>query len=332
MTKVAGREVAKSRRGLVVSYVATVFVLVSLNFLLPRAMPGDPVEAQLSAGSPTYVYDSRARAELAVYYRLDRPLGEQYLNYLAELARGDLGVSLSTRTPVSKLISARLPWTMLLVTTGVALATVVGFLAGVHAGWRRERRWDRRLLAGFIAVQNVPSFVLASFVLVVFSVQLGWFPLGGATTPFASHGTVATVADITRHLALPALVLATEVTAFQFLLTRGSVVSELGADYLVLGRVKGLSERRLQYRHVARNALLPVVSNTAVQLGLAITGTIFVERVFSYPGVGRLLFESIGGRDYPVIQGCFLVITVMVLTLNFLADGVYRRLDPRTRP
>ncbi len=324
---------ARKRRsgfGLVGSYLATLFALVTLNFLLPRAMPGGPIEAQLSAGSPSYVYDEAARARLSAYYGLDRPLVVQYGDYLKGLARGDLGASLSTRTPVSRLIVDRLPWTLLLVGTGVALATVGGFLAGVHAGWRRERSADRGLLIAFVALQNVPSFVLASLVLLVFSVQLGWFPLGGAVTPFASYGTVAMVADVGRHLALPALVLATQVAAFQFLLARGSVVSELGADYLVLGRVKGLAERRLKYRYAARNALLPVVSNTAVELGLAVTSAIFVERVFSYPGVGRLLFESIGGRDYPVIQACFLVITVLVLTLNLLADVIYRRLDPRT--
>lgn len=313
-----------------VSYVVTVFALVTLNFVLPRVMPGDPIEAQLSAGSPTYVYDETARANLAAYYGLDRPLGVQYVDYLAGLARGDLGVSISTRTPVSTLVATRLPWTLLLVATGVAMATVVGFLAGVTAGWGRERRSDRSLLAAFVSLQNVPSFVLASLVLLVFSVQLAWFPLGGARTPFASYGPLGLMADVARHLTLPALVLATEVAALQFLLARGSVVSEMGADYLVLGRVKGLTERRLKYRYAARNALLPVVSNTAVQLGAAITGAVFVERVFAYPGIGRLLFESIGGRDYPAIQGCFLVITVLVLSLNFGADVLYRRLDPRT--
>ena len=292
-------------------------------------MPGDPVDAQLSVGSPTYVYDEKARADLAAYYGLDRPLGAQYLDYMANLAEGDLGRSVSNHTPVSKLIRDRLPWTLLLVTTGVALATVVGFLAGVHAGWRRDRRSDGGLVTAFVALQNVPSFVLAALTLVLFSVQLAWFPLSGARTPFSSFGPLASIADVVRHLTLPALVLATEVAALQFLLARGSVVSELGADYLVLGRVKGLSDRRLKYRYAARNAMIPVVSNTAVQLGLAVTGAVFVERVFAYPGVGRLLFESIGSRDYPAIQGCFLVVTVLVLTLNFLADVLSRRLDPR---
>jgi len=314
-----------------VPYVVTVFVLVTLNFMLPRAMPGNPVEAQLSVGSPTFVYDDKARAELSAYYGLDRPVVNQYGRYLSDLAHGDLGVSISTHTPVSKLIRAKLPWTLLLAFTSVAIATLLGFLAGVHAGWRRQRRSDTSLVTAFVVSQNIPSYILASMALLVFAVQLHWFPLGGERTPFASYGTLESLADIGRHLLLPALVVASEIAAFQFLLTRGSVVSQLGADYLVLGRVKGLKERRIKYRHAARNAMLPVVGNTAVQLGLSITVMVFVERVFAYPGIGGLLYQSIGARDYPVIQGGFLVVTLLVLTLNLGADILYRRLDPRTR-
>lgn len=321
---------ARSVVGPVVGYLVTLFALLTLNFLLPRAMPGDPVEAQLAVGSPTYLYDEKARAELAAYYGLDRPLTTQYADYLAGLARADLGVSTSTHTPVAKLLRDRLPWTLLLAASGVAIATGIGCLAGIHAGWRRQRRSDETLLAAFVGLQNVPDYVLASLALLVFAVQLRWFPFSGARTPFQSVGGLALVADVARHLLLPALVLASGLAAYQFLLVRAGVVTELGSDYLVLGQVKGLRERQLKYRYAARNALLPVVSNTAVQLGTIITEIVFVERVFTYPGIGRLLFESIGSRDYPTLQGCFLVVTVLVLSLNLVADLAYRRLDPRT--
>lgn len=315
--------------GVAVPYLVTVFVLLTVNFLLPRAMPGDPVQAQLSAGSPTYVYDDQARAHLAAYYGLDRPLVTQYARYMSGLLHGDLGVSTSNHTPVSKLLRDHLPWSLLLGASGIAIATAVGFLAGVHAGWRRERRSDRSMLTFFVAVQNVPPFVLASLALLALAVQLHWFPLGQARTPFQSLGPAQLVADVARHLVLPSIVVAADVAAYQFLLTRAGVVSELGADYLVLGRVKGLRERRLKYGYAARNAVLPVVSNTAVQMGITITTAVFVERVFAYPGIGNLMFESIGGRDYPVLQGCFLAITLLVLTCNVAADLIYRWLDPR---
>lgn len=314
----------------VVTYLVLVFALVTLNFLLPRLMPGDPIDSLLSSGSPNYVYDEQARAALAAYYGLDEPLLLQYGHYLQGLLTGDLGYSISTNLPVSGLIAGQLPWTLLLMGTATVLSTTVGILAGVHGGWRRGRPVDRNLLVGFIFLMTLPVFVLAVLALFVFAIQLGWVPLSGAQTPFASLGPVGTVADIAHHLVAPAVVLAIGLSCYQYLLTRASVVGELGADYLVLGRAKGLTERRLKYRYGARNALLPVVSQTAMQLGTAVTGAVLVERVFAYPGIGNELFEAIDARDYPVIQGCFLVFAVLVLSLNLAAELLYRWLDPRT--
>lgn len=314
----------------VVTYLVTGFALVTLNFLLPRLMPGDPIDALFSSGSPNYVYDEQARAALAAYYGLDQPLISQYGAYLKGLLTGDLGHSIVGNEPVAELIAGQLPWTLLLMGTATALSTVVGIIAGVHGGWRRGRPVDRHLLVVFILLQNVPAFLLASLAAFVFAVKLGWVPLSGAQTPFASLGPVASVADIAHHLLAPAIVLAIGLTGYQYLLTRASMVGELGADYLVLGRAKGLTERRLKYRYGARNALLPVVSQAALQLGTAVTGAVLVERVFAYPGIGNTLFEAIASLDYPVLQGCFLVFTVLVLSANLLADLLYRWLDPRT--
>lgn len=308
----------------------TLFALVSLNFFLPRLMPGNPIDGLFAAGSPNYVYDTHARANLQSYYGLDRPLIEQYGSYLYGLVTGNLGQSIDTRDPVASTIASHLPWTLLLIVASTLLSTTVGVIAGVHAGWRRGRAVDSGLLAAFVGVQNIPGYLLASLTVFVFSVKLGWLPLGGAQTPFASYGPLGTIGDVGYHLVGPAIVLAVTLAAYQYLLTRASMVGELGADYLVLGRAKGLTERRLKYRYAGRNALLPVVSATALQLGTALIGTIFVERIFAYPGLGKTFFDAIGARDYPVLQGCFLVFTVLVLTTNLAADLLYRRLDPRT--
>ncbi len=312
------------------SYLATVFLLVTLNFFLPRAMPGDPIDALLSRSSTEYIDNEDTRADLAEYYGLDRSLPVQYGRYLAGLVRGDLGVSIRTNAPVSDALLARLPWTLLLVGSATAVATAVGLIAGVHAGWRRARPVDRGLLALFLGLREFPTFLLGSLALFVFAVKLNWFPLAGARDRFAELSLIGQVNDVANHLVLPATVLAVGLAAGHYLVMRAGMVSELGADYLLLGRAKGLPERRLKYRYAARNALLPVVSLTAIQLGFAVTGAILVERVFAYPGIGRLLFDSIGARDYPVIQGCFLVTTIIVVSVNALADLLYRRLDPRT--
>lgn len=321
---------SRRRGALVVSYALTVWFLVTLNFLLPRAIPGDPISALQDPSSPTYVTDDRTRSDLAAYYGLDRPLPTQYGSYLVGLLHGDLGESIRYGVPVLALIRDRLPWTLLLVLTSMTVATLVGILAGIHAAWRRGTVVDRVLLGGFLGIRNLPAYFLGSIALFVFAVRLGWLPLAGATTPFATgQSLLATGSDVARHLVLPATVLGVQFAAGQFLVMRAAMVSELGADYLLLGRAKGLSERRLEYAYAARNALLPVVSLTAAQIGFAVTGSIFVETVFAYPGMGRLVFDAVSFRDYPVLQGCFLVFTLAVVTVNYLADALYARLDPR---
>ncbi len=311
------------------SYVVVVFVLLSLNFFLPRALPGKPIAALSSPTSDTYVGDAETRVAVERYYGLDRPLLIQYGRYLRGLADGDLGRSITYKAPVARMLSQRLGWTLLLVGASLGLATLAGTLAGLHSGWRRGRRIDRRLLALFLAIDNFPIFFVASVAAYLFAVRLGWFPLSGARTPFASYGPVGQVADVAHHLVLPATVMALQFASYQYLVMRASMVGELGADHLVLGRAKGLSDRVLKYRYAGRNALLPAVTVVGLQLGFAVTATIFVETVFSYPGVGRLMFEAVGERDYPLMQGCFLVLGLFVVSANLLADLALRRLDPR---
>lgn len=327
-------EAAPSRRRsgwvTVGSYAATVFLLVTFNFALPRLMPGDPIDALMAFGSPNYVTDDETRANLAAYYSLDDPLPEQYLRYLGSLARGDLGVSVVSNVPVTDELGARVGWSFLLIVTAIVISIVIGIPAGVHSGWRRGRRLDRGLLAFFLSVQNLPVFFVGSVALVVFSAQLGVFPLGGATTPFSEYTGLREALDIAHHLALPAMLLGFDFATYQYLVMRSSMVSELGSDYLLGGRAKGLQERRLKYGYAGRNALLPVVTVVGLQFSLAVTGIIFVERIFSYPGVGSYMFQAVATRDYPAMQGAFLVLTVTVVTSNLVVDLLNRRLDPRT--
>lgn len=312
------------------TYLVAVFSLISLNFFLPRLMPGDPVTLLTARGSPVYV-TPETKAALIHYYGLDRPLAAQFGRYLIDLVHGDLGTSVIYNRSVTAVIAERLPWTLLLIGTSLLIATVVGGLAGIHSAWRRGRASDRVLLVVFLALSNIPSFFLAPLIVLVFAVKLQWFPLAGATTPFAGFGAFRQSGDILFHLVLPAAVLALSSSASSYLVMRASMVSEIGADYMVLGQAKGLRSRRLKYRYAARNALLPAATATALQLGQVVAGAVFVETVFAYPGLGQLMVDSIAARDYPVLQGCFLILTVGVLTLNFLADAVYPRLDPRVR-
>lgn len=337
----AGREVVEGLRVTaprrqppwvsVASYVVTVLVLITVNFALPRLMPGDPIDALLALGSPTAVQDDETRARLAEYYGLDESVPRQYARYIGGLVRGDLGVSIISNRPVREELADRVGWSVLLLVAAGGLAMLIGIPLGVHSGWKRGKKVDRGLLGFFLAVQNLPIFVVGSVVFVVFSAKLGLFPYGGATSALRDYQGIEQVLDIGRHLALPALLMAFDFVTYEYLVMRSSMVGELGADYLLGGRAKGLKEHRLKYRYAARNALLPVVTVIGLQFSLAVgAGLVVVERIFSYPGVGGYMFEAVGTRDYPAIQGAFLLLTIAVVTTNLAVDLAYRRLDPRT--
>ncbi len=314
------------------AFVLTLFAVITLNFALPRMMPGDPITALQDPESSLYVSDQASRAALSHYYGLDQSLIVQYGRYLRGLATGDLGWSIRLNAPVSLLIQHRILWTVLLIFPAMLAASLVSMVAGLHAGWHRGSPLDRGLIVLFAGIRTLPAFFLGVLALLLFSVRLGWFPLAGAQTPFAHYRSPwGALADLLHHWALPALVLTIEMLGGQFLLMRNSVISVLGDDFMLVAKAKGLSDRSLKYRHALRNALLPFVTVLSIQLGFAVTGSIFVEAVFAYPGMGTLAFQAVSARDYPVLQGVFLVFTVSVLTANLIADLAYARLDPRVR-
>lgn len=311
-------------------YAVTLAVLVTVLFLLPRAMPGDPLSAILDPDSGEFFVSPEARQRLLAYYGLDRPLIDQFLGYLAGLARGDLGWSISRNAPVAELIRGHLPWTLLLMGSALALASLVSFLAGITAAWRRGRRHDRVLIATLTGLRAVPEYALASVLLISFAVLVPVFPLYGGRTVFAQHPTWwHAAADVAAHLALPLAALTLSLLGSKFLLVRNTVISALGQDYMLLARAKGLPTRLLKYRHAGRNALLPFLTVLGIQAGFAVGGAIFVEAAFAYPGMGTLILQAVEARDYPVLEAVFLVLAVTVLVANLVIDLVYLRIDPR---
>jgi peptide/nickel transport system permease protein len=312
------------------AYLLTLWVVLTLNFFLPRLLPGDPLSALLDPESSDYVFDAEVRAVLGAYYGLDRPLLAQYADYLKGVVTGDLGQSIRFNRPVGELLAAHLPWTLLLTGTALGLASLLGLLGGAEAAWKHGSAADRLLTAASVIAGNAPVYFVGMMLLIVFGAKLGWLPLAGGRTPFAHYGNLlAGAADVGRHLILPALTLTLALLGVQFLLVRNNVVGILGEDFMLVARAKGLRTARLKWGHALRNALLPFVAHLAAHAGLAITGAVFIETLFQYPGMGRLIFEAVGARDYPVIQGVFLLVAVVVLTANLLADWLNTRLDPR---
>lgn len=311
-------------------YAVTLWAVVSLVFLLPRLLPGDPLRALDDPGSGSFVYDDQVRAKVAAYYGLDRPLTDQYVSYLGELGRGDLGWSISQSTPVSSLLRQRLPWTLLLSGSALAISAALGFAAGLTAAWHRGRVIDRALLALFSTTRAVPEYAIASALLVLFAVTVPLFPQAGAQTPFAEYSSpVQAVGDVLAHLVLPLTALTLSLMASKFLLVRYAAVSTLGEDYMLLARAKGLSRRTQKYRHCGRNTLLPFVTALGAQTGFAVGASLFVEAVFAYPGVGSLVQQAVTSRDYPLLQGVFLLLAAVVLLANLAVELASARLDPR---
>lgn len=318
------------RRGmarLVGLYLVTLLGVVTLMFMLPRAMPGDPLATYADDTSPL---TPEARAAYMAHYGLDRPLVEQYGHYLANLATGELGESISNRQPVAFLLRTNLPWTLLLVGTSLSLASLVSFVAGVSAAWRRGRREDRALLVAGTGLDAVPEYALATCLLIVFGVLIRAFPIAGGSTPFTASASVPfKLADVARHLVLPGMALTLGLLGTKFLLVRNTTIAVLGQDYMVAARAKGLPERLLKYHHAGRNALLPFLNVLGIQAGAAMGGSLFVETVFAYPGVASLMVPAVDNLDYPLIEGCFILVAFLVLTANLVVDLVSARLDPR---
>lgn len=328
----SGRRVAQLRSALhaVVLYAVTLFAVVTVVFAIPRAMPGDPIQAREDPTDSLYVSDVGARARMLSYYGLDKPLVAQYGEYLGRIAKLDLGWSIARNTPVRTLIRQHLPWTLLLMGTGLALSSTISFVAGIAAAWRRGGGRDRLLVVAMTGARAVPEYAVAAVLLIVFAVLLPIFPLYGAKTPFATYASpLAKVIDIARHLALPVTALTLGLLGNKFLLVRNTTIGVLGEDYMVLARAKGLSDRRLKYHHAGRNALLPFLTILGIQVGFAVAGSVFVESVFAYPGMGSLILRAVEQRDYPVLEGCFLVLATAVLLVNLVLELVYTRLDPR---
>jgi peptide/nickel transport system permease protein len=286
--------------------------VATLVFSLIHLIPGDPAVAMLGEGAdPEQV--ERLRRELG----LDRPLLEQYGRYVAGLLRGDLGTSLRTMQPVTEVIGERVPATIELALVAMAVAISIAIPLGVVAAVWRGTAIDQAAMTLALAGISMPNFWLGPLLALVLGVELGWLPVSG-------RGTAA-------HLVLPAATLGFALAAILARMTRASVLEELRELYVTAARARGASRFRAIVRHAFRNSLIPVVTLIGLQFGVVLTGAIITETIFAWPGIGRLLIQSIGFRDYPMVQGCILLIAVTYVGVNLITDVVYGWLDPRIR-
>ena len=289
-----------------------IWLVVSLVFLLIHLVPGDPIQQMLGEGAPAADLQAARHA-----YGLDLPLGQQYLNYWKGVLQGNLGVSLRYNQSVSKLLRQRYPYTLQLTLAALLVAIVLSVPAGVHSA-RRRNDWDDRVIS-VVSLWGLsfPNFALGPILILLFSIKFGWLPVSGS-------GTFA-------NLVLPAITMGSALAAILTRMVRTSMLEELSHDYIRTARAKGVSETRVVYHHALRNAMIPVITVLGLQFGALLAGAIVTEKIFSWPGVGRLTVDAISNRDYYVVQGCILAIGLTYVAVNFLTDLLYSALNPRIR-
>jgi peptide/nickel transport system permease protein len=309
----------------VVHAALTLFAVLAFNFFLFRVMPGDPIGLLTRSERLT----DKDVAALRAAYGLDEPMPQQFANYLGDVARGDLGVSLRTALPVSTLIGERVWPTTLLVGIGTLVATVLGVLIGIKGGWRRGSAFDTSSLYGSLILYSMPEGWLGMLLLMAFAGTLGWFPAGGFRN--ADVSGPASVVDVANHLFLPCLTLILGYIGEYAIVMRSALLDVVNEDYVLTAEAKGVPDYLVRRRHAVPNAFLPTFTLIFLSFGYVLGGAIVIEAVYSWPGLGQLTYDSINQLDYPVIQAIFLITSAMVIVFNLAADLMYGFLDPRVR-
>ncbi len=315
----------------IVSAGVTIFLIVILNFVLFRMMPGSPERILLGRipnVTPAAVQGTRER------WGLDKPLfPDQFVSYMTSTFQGDLGFSFSMRgQTVVEVLESRLWPTLLLFGLGEIIAIVVGLLLGAYSGWKRGGILDFLGNGASLILYATPYFLLGMLLLIMFATTLHWFPTFGMNTPGRDYADIfEELGDIGRHLVLPLATVSLGLVGQYAILMRSSILDTMTEDYVTTARAKGLTEGRILRSHALPNALLPTVSLVAINLGYVVAGAITVEVVFNWPGLGTLTVDALAARDYPVLQGVFLLLSVTVVFANLAADLLYSFLDPRVR-
>lgn len=305
----------------------TIFIIMTLNFAIFRLMPGDPVSMIIDV--------IRLRPEqvqrLYELFGLNKPLWEQYVQYIIQTLQGFLGYSFYSQRLVAQDILDRLPNTLLLVGTSTILSIVIGMVIGIVAAAKRGSVFDISAISfGFLG-NSVPAFWLGLLMLLVFGVNLQWFPIRGTTSVPTPTEPIALVADILWHMTLPTIALVIIQFGGFALIMRAAMMDVLTEDYITLARAKGIDERNVLYKHALRNAMLPMVTVIALAFGFTLSGALLTETVFSWYGLGRYIWDAITRQDFPALQGIFFIISVMVVVANLIADIIYGFLDPRIK-
>ena len=308
--------------------VLTLYVIATINFLLFRILPGGPLRLLARAGR----LSDEAMARLEELFGLNEPIGIQYLIYLKNILTGQFGISITYRRDVIEIIQERLFNTLILLAVATVVVILVGIGFGIIAAMRRGGKLDKVLVVTSMVGWSLPTFWTGLMLIIVFGVYLNVLPIAGVLTPGVDYNsTMDLMADYARHLVLPVIALVIVDVAQFFLITRNSLIDVLTEDYILSAKGKGLSPNMILWKHALPNAMLPIITTMALYVSLVIGGAIQVETVFSFPGMGQLMYDAVMKRDYPILEASFFLLAAVTVIANFISDILYMIVDPRVK-
>lgn len=308
-------------------YVVLIFLVIVMNFFLPRLLPGSPI-AHIAGGSDGGLTLTE-RENIKAAYGLDKPMAVQFKDYLVDFFTFNWGTSYTKNEKISTIIARAMPWTLLLSISNLILSTGAGCYLGFLSAVKRKDKKDLKYMVGVSAISSMPLFWVGMTFVAIFSVTLSWFPLNGAYSLWAGNTGIAWVFDVLWHLVLPLLTLATSTIMTFFIAMRYGVLTVISEDYIMMARLRGLSEKRVKLSYIFRNAVIPVFTVFMTEFGFILGGSVVIETIFAYPGLGKLMYDAVSVRDYPLVQYTFIIVSLMVILANFIADVLYSKIDVR---
>ena len=310
----------------IIHYGILLVVIIVVNFFLPRLLPGSPVGTLL--GDDPGAMPAEEKMGILAAYHLDKPLGEQFLLYLKDLFTLNWGDSYSKRQPIFQLIGAGVGWTVLLAMANLVISSVVGTVLGAVSAMERKSRHDLPIVLGTTMASSLPSFWVAIFLIAIFGVRLGWFPIYGAYSMWENYTGFAAIGDVLWHMVLPVATMVITSLMMFFTTSRFGVLNAINQDYVRMARMRGIPKSRINIWYIMRNTMVPIFTIVMMDVGYLLSGSVLIETVFSYPGLGTLMYSAVSARDYPLIQYCFLLSSFVTIVALFLADTLYRKVDP----
>ncbi len=310
-----------------IHYIFILLVVIAMNFFIPRALPGSPIRS-LVADEDIVEMTAEAKMGILEAYHLTDPLHKQFGYYLRDLFTLNWGTSFSKRLPIVQLMKPAAGWTLILSGITMVLSVITGSLIGAHSALRRKKSKDLGMVLGTTFISSIPSFWIAILLLAVFSAKLGWFPTYGAYSMWSKAEGFAKILDIAWHMVLPVIALVITSLMPYFTTSRYSVLKTISSDYVRMARFRGIPEKKINVGYIMRNAFVPVFTMLMMDIGYLLSGSVLVETVFSFPGLGVLMRDAVSARDYPLIQYTFLVSSVLTIAALFAADVLHHKIDP----